>query len=55
MRRPRICSGDPTKRRSTSAPYGTTATIAMIDHGLDLIASYVEDYSSDIWFIQLLD
>jgi len=30
MRRPRICSGDPSKRRSGSTPYGTTTSVSMI-------------------------
>ena len=34
MRRPRICSGDPSKRKSATAPYGTTTSTAMIEHGL---------------------
>lgn len=55
MRRPRICSGDPTKKRSTSIPYGTTTSTAMIDHGLKLIASYIDDYYQNIWFPEFLD
>lgn len=55
MRRPRICSGDPNKRKSATAPYGTTTSVAMIEHGLSLIADYIEDYYSEIWFIELLN
>lgn len=54
MRRPRVCSGDITKRRTVNQ-YGTTATVAMIDHQTDLIRDYVEDYSRNIWFLDLLD
>ena len=55
MRRPRVCQGDPNKRKSATAPYGTTATTAMIEHGLTLVASYIEDYYSEIWFLELLN
>lgn len=55
MRRPRVCSGDPNKRRSGTTPYGTTTTVAMIQHGIDLVASYIEDYYYNIWFIELLE
>jgi hypothetical protein len=54
MRRPRVCSGDITKRR-TANQYGTTATVAMIDHQTDLVRDYIEDYSRNIWFLDLLD
>ena len=55
MRRPRICSGDPTKKRSGTSPYGTTTSIAMIEHGLSLIADYIEDYWENIWFLDMLE
>jgi len=55
MRRPRICSGDPNKKKSPTAPYGTTTSTAMIEHGLTLIADYIEDYYSEIWFLELLN
>lgn len=54
MRRPRVCYGDNIKRR-TANQYGTTATIAMIDHQTDLVAQYVEDYCHNIWFIEFLE
>lgn len=54
MRRPRSCFSDMTKRRSVNQ-YGTTATTPMIDHQTQLIADYIEDYSHNIWFIDLLD
>jgi hypothetical protein len=54
MRRPRVCYGDNIKRR-TANQYGTTATTAMIEHGTDLVADYVEDYCHNIWFPEFLD
>ena len=54
MRRPRVCSGDITKRKLNNQ-YGTTATKAMIDHQTDLVADYVEDYCHNIWFLEMLD
>jgi len=55
MRRPRVCSGDPSKKKSFTAPYGTTTSTAMIDHGLQLVANYIEDYWENIWFIDMLE
>lgn len=55
MRRPRVCSGDINNRKRTNNQYGTTATLAMIDHQTDLIRDYVEDYSHNIWFMPFLD
>ena len=55
MRRPRVCSGDPSKKRSGTAPYGTTTSVAMIDHGLQLVANYIEDYWEDMWFLDMLN
>ena len=55
MRRPRICSGDPNKKRSGSSPYGTTTAVAMIEHGLSLVADYIENYWEEMWFIDMLE
>lgn len=55
MRRPRICSGDPSKRKTSTAPYGTTTSVAMIEHGLQLVADYIEDYWENMWFIDMLN
>lgn len=55
MRRPRVCQGDPNKKKSATAPYGTTTSVAMIEHGLQLVASYIEDYYTEIWFLDLLN
>ena len=54
MRRPRACYGGDERRRNNNQ-YGTTATTAMIEHGTDLVASYVEDYCHNIWFIEFLE
>ena len=54
MKRPRACYGGDEKRR-INGQYGTTATTAMIEHGTDLVASYVEDYCHNIWFIEFLE
>ena len=55
MRRPRVCQGDPSKKKSFTAPYGTTTSTAMIDHGLQLVANYIEDYWENMWFIDMLE
>ena len=55
MRRPRVCSGDPNRKRSSTSPYGTTTSVAMIEHGLSLVASYIEDYWEEIWFLDMLE
>ena len=55
MRRPRVCSGDPNKKRSFNAPYGTTTAVAMIQHGLQLVASYIENYYDEIWYLEMLE
>ena len=55
MRRPRVCSGDPSKKKSTTAPYGTTTSVAMIEHGISLVSSYIEDYWEEMWFLDMLE
>ena len=55
MRRPRVCSGDPSKRKSSTSPYGTTTSVAMIQHGIQLVASYIENYWEEMWFIDMLN
>ena len=55
MRRPRVCQGDPSKKKSFTAPYGTTTSTAMIEHGLQLVANYIEDYWENMWFIDMLE
>lgn len=53
MRRPRATYPETAKKISNSI--GTPATKAVIDHQTDLIAAYVEDYCSEIWFPEILD
>lgn len=55
MRRPRVCSGDINNRKRNNNQYGTTATVAMIDHQTDLVRDYIEDYCQNIWFLEFLD
>lgn len=55
MRRPRICSGDPSKKRSGTSPYGTTTAVSMIQHGLQLVGDYIENYWENMWFIEMLE
>ena len=55
MRRPRICSGDPNKKRSGTSPYGTTTSVSMIEHGISLVADYIENYWEEMWFIDMLN
>ena len=55
MKRPRACYSDLTKVRQNNGQYGTTATLAMIDHQTDLIRDYVEDYCHNIWFLEFLE
>lgn len=53
MKRPRATLGDIAKGRTSQ--YGTPATQAIINHQTDLIADFVNDYCSDIWFEEVLD
>ena len=55
MRRPRICSGDPNRKKSSSSPYGTTTSVSMIEHGLSLVGDYIENYWENIWFLDMLE
>jgi len=55
MRRPRICSGDPNKKKSGTSPYGTTTSVAMIEHGVSLVADYIENYWEEMWFLDMLN
>lgn len=52
MRRPRSTLSDMQKGRSKE--FGSPATEAIIRHQLDLIASYISDYASEIWFEEML-
>ncbi len=53
MRRPRATLGDGI--RNTNKQYGTPATPSIISHYTDLIADFVNDYSQDIWFEEVLE
>lgn len=53
MKRPRATLND--IQRGASKQYGTPATAAIIAHQTDLIADFVEDYSHEIWFEEVLD
>jgi hypothetical protein len=55
MRRPRICSGDPSKKRNATSPYGTTTSVSMIEHGISLVADYIENYWEEMWFLDMLN
>ena len=55
MRRPRVCSGDPSKKKSSTSPYGTTTSTAMIEHGIQLVSDYIENYWEEMWFLDMLD
>lgn len=53
MRRPRATYPEASKKIGNSI--GTPATPTIIAHQTDLIANYVEDYCSNIWFYEFLD
>lgn len=52
MRRPRSTMAD--TQRGRSKEFGAPATEAIIRHQLDLIAAYISDYASEIWFEEML-
>lgn len=53
MKRPRATLSE--QYRNTNKQYGTPATAAIISHQTDLIANFVTDYCSEIWFDEVLD
>ena len=53
MRRPRATLAD--IRSGNTKSYGTPATGVIIDMQTDLIATYIENYSHNIWFEEILD
>lgn len=53
MRRPRATLAD--IRSGNTKAYGTPATGAIIEMQTDLVATYVEDYSHNIWFEEILE
>ena len=54
MRRPKATYPD-AQFRPNSKDWGSPATKEIIRHQLDLIAAYVSDYGSEIWFVEILD
>lgn len=52
MRRPKATYAD--AHRKISNTIGTPATTPIINHQTDLIAQYIEDYSQEIWFPEIL-
>ena len=53
MRRPRATLAD--IRSGNTKSYGTPATGTIIEMQTDLIATYIENYSHNIWFEEILD
>lgn len=53
MRRPRACQSDMQSGRSKQ--FGAPATEAIIRHQLDLISNYIDEYCSEIWFIEIIE
>lgn len=53
MRRPRATLAD--IRTGSTKSYGTPATSAIIEMQTDLIATYIEEYSQQIWFEEILE
>lgn len=53
MKRPRATLAD--IRSGNTKAYGTPATGAIIEMQTDLVATYVEDYSHNIWFEEILE
>ena len=52
MKRP-VSAQSSIKRSSTL--WGTPGSEKMIQHGLDLVAQYVDDFYFNIWFIDMLE
>lgn len=53
MKRPRATQTD--IRRGNSKQYGAPATVNIIEHYLELVAAFIEDYCDNIWFIEFLE
>lgn len=54
MKRPRYALEGQSGNRSLSNLIGTQASPKMIEYGIDLIRDYIEDYSQNIYFIDML-
>lgn len=53
MRRPRSCQSD--IQNGKSRLFGAPATETVIRHQLDLIAQYIDEYCSEIWFLEVIE
>ena len=53
MRRPRSCQSDMQNGRSKQ--FGAPATETIIRHQLELIADYIDEFCSEIWFIEVVE
>lgn len=53
MKRPRATLNE--SLRNTNKQYGTPATLSIIEHQNDLIADFINDYYSEIWFDEILE
>lgn len=55
MRKPKALEPDKSKPSSGNNPFGAPATDSAIQHGLGLIADYVEEYCQMIWIPEMID
>lgn len=55
MHKPRALEPEKGGRTSSSNQFGAPATESAINHGLGLIADYVEEYAHNIWFADMID
>lgn len=53
FRRPRSCQSDMQGGRSKQ--FGAPATETIIQHQLELIADYIEEFSTEIWFVEVVE
>lgn len=53
MRRPRACQSDIQGGRSKQ--FGAPATETIIRHQLDLISNYIDEFCTEIWFIEVVE
>lgn len=53
MRRPRACQSD--IQHGKSRQFGAPANQTTIEHYLDMISNYVDEYCGEIWFKEVLD
>ena len=54
MRRPHALESDKSNS-SKNAPFGAPATEAAINHGLNLIKDFVDEYCHTIWIVEMID